>query len=71
MKASLSPAARQRGYRRRRKLGLLVAAAEVPIHVVEALVGWGFLAEDEVSDPKRLGAALTRAGEQLVGFEEK
>ena len=72
MMVSRSPAAlRQRRYRRRRKRGLLIAMAEVPIHVVEALVGRGFLTEDEVSDPKRLGAALARAGEQLAGFEEK
>ena len=70
--ASLSPAAsRQRQYRRRRKLGLLVAKAEVPFRVAEALVGRGLLAEGDVSDPERLGAALTRAGEQLVGFEGK
>ena len=69
---SLSPAAeRQRRYRRRRKRGLSVAMAEVPIQVVEALVGRGFLAEDEVSDPRCLGAALARAGQAWAGVEEK
>ena len=70
--ASLSPAAsRQRQYRRRRKLGLLVAKAEVPFRVAEALVGRGLLAEGDVSDPRCLGAALARAGEAWAGVEEK
>ena len=69
---SLSPAAeRQRRYRLRRKRGLLVARAEVPIQVAEAMVGRGLIAENEVSDPKRLGAALTLAGEAWAGVEEK
>ena len=66
-----SPAAeRQRRYRRRRKCGLLVATAEVPIQVAEALVGRGLLAEGDVSNPKRLGAALARVGEKWAGAKK-
>ena len=60
-------AERQRRCRRRRKLGLLRAAAEVPLRLAERLVEAGLLSEDEAVDPERLGAALTAAGERWAG----
>ncbi len=57
--ASPSHAAeRQRRCRRRRKLGLLLAAAEVPLRLAERLVQAGLLSEGEATDPERLGTDL-------------
>ncbi len=60
-------AVRQRRCRRRRKLGLLLAVAEVPLRLAERLVQAGLLSEVEATDPERLGAALTAAGERWAG----
>ncbi len=60
-------AARQRRSRRRRKLGLLLAAAEVPLRLAERVVQAGLLSEGVATDPERLGAALTAAGERWAG----
>ena len=51
-------ALRQRRLRRRRKLGLLVATAEVPPALAETLIKAGLLSEDCATDPECLGAAL-------------
>ncbi len=65
--APRTTAERQRRCRRRRNLGLLLAAAEVPLRLAERLVEAGLLSEDEATDPERLGAALTAAGKQWAG----
>ncbi len=65
---AFSPAAeRQRRLRHRRKLGLLVAAAEVPLQLAERLVEAGLLPEDHSADPERLGAALVAACNEWAG----
>ena len=65
---ALSPAERQRRLRRRRKLGVLLAAVEVPLRLAERLVEAGLLREEDATDPKRLGEALAAAGEKWVGL---
>ena len=60
----LSPAERQQRFRRRQKLGLLLATAEVPLALAEALLEAGLLSDDHAIDPDRLGAALVTAGEE-------
>ena len=62
-------AARQRRCRRRRRLELLLATAEVPRRLVEKLVSAGFLCENDASNPREIGAALTEIGEHF--FREK
>ena len=54
----LTSAERQR---RLRKLGLLLAAAEVPLCLAERLVEAGLLREEDATDPQRLGEAIAAA----------
>ncbi len=62
---AFSPAAeRQRRLRLRRKLDLLIATAEVPLELAEHLVEAGLLREEDATDPRCLGAALTVAGQR-------
>ncbi len=63
----LTAAERQRRLRYRRKLGLLVASAEVPLQLAERLVEAGLLPEDHSADPERLGAALVAACSEWAG----
>ena len=48
----------QRGYRRRKKTGDVLATAEVPLRVVERLIEMGWLKDEDASDKKAIGAAL-------------
>ena len=53
---ALSPSAkRQRRLRYRRKHDLLLAKAEVPMLVADALIDTGLLSEEGASDPQALG----------------
>ena len=63
----LTAAERQRRLRQRRKFGLLVASAEVPLAIAEALIEGGLLPEDHSADPKCLGAALVAACNEWAG----
>ena len=63
----LTAAERQQRLRIRRKLGLLVATAEVPLQLAERLVEAGLLPEDHSTDPERLGAALVAACNEWAG----
>ncbi len=61
-----SPAARrQRRYRARRRRGVVVAHAEVPVQLVDALVNDGDLTETDTTDPWALGAARVGAVRKL------
>ncbi len=56
---ALTPAAeRQRRRRKRQRRGLVLARAEVPDRVVEALVDQGVLRESQATDPRAIGKAL-------------
>ena len=59
-------AARMRRYRLRRKLGLMMAAAEVPADVVAGLAERGWLDVGEAEDPRRLGGVLVDVADCLV-----
>ena len=59
-------ALRQRRFRRRRKHDLILAQAEVPMHVAENLIDAGLLFEEDASDPQALGGALVEAAERLI-----
>ena len=64
---ALNPSAlRQRRFRRRRKHDLILAQAEVPMHVAENLIDAGLLFEEDASDPQALGGALVEAAERLI-----
>ena len=63
----LSPAARrQRRLRERRKYNLLVARADVPAILAEALIEADLLPESVSDNPRALGKALVSAARQLV-----
>ncbi len=62
----LTDAERQRRFRYRRKHDLLLAQAEVPAALAEALIDAGLLSEEAASDPQALGGALVAAAERLV-----
>ena len=63
----VTPAAkRQRRYRERKRRGLVLAHAEVPDRIVDALVGQGLLREDQATDPRAIGKALVNATEKSV-----
>ncbi len=64
-----SPAAaaeRQRRHRERKRLGLVVARAEVPDRLVEALVEQGVLPEAQATDEHAIGKALVDVTEKSV-----
>ena len=63
----LTAAQRQQRFRRRQKLGLLLATAEIPLALAEALIEAGLLSEDHATDPDRLGEALVTAGQEWAG----
>ena len=66
---AVSPGARrQQRLRARRKLGLLVASAEVPLQLAESLIEAGLLREEDATDPECLGAALTVAGQKWANL---
>ncbi len=62
-----TPAAeRQRRHRARKRRGLVLARAEVPDRIVEALVDQGLLPEAQATDPRAIGKALVNATEKSV-----
>ncbi len=61
-----SAAKRQRRHRERKRRGLVLARAEVPDRIVEALVDQGLLREDQASDARAIGQALVDATENNV-----
>ncbi len=63
---SATSAERQRRLRYRRKHDLLLAKAEVPMLVADALIDADLLSEEGASDPQALGGALVAAAERLI-----
>ncbi len=62
-----SPAAeRQHRRRERKRRGLVLARAEVPDRLVEALVDQGVLPEAQAADPRAIGKALVDVTEKNV-----
>jgi hypothetical protein len=52
-------AAKQRAYRARQKQDLAVYSATISFAVLDALVEWGWLREDEADDRRQVGRAIT------------
>ena len=61
-----SAAERQRRRRDRKRRGLLLARAEVPDQIVEALVDQGVLQEAQATDPYAIGEALVDVAKKCV-----
>ena len=59
-------AKRQRRHRERKRRGLVLAHAEVPAEVVEALVDQGLLREAQATDARAIGKALVDVAEKSV-----
>ncbi len=57
---------RQRRCRERKRCGLVLARAEVPDRIVEALVEQGVLPESQATDPRAIGKALVDVAEKSV-----
>ncbi len=56
---------RQRRCRERKRRGLVLARAEVPDRVVEALVEKGVLPEAQATDARAIGKALVDVAEKV------
>jgi hypothetical protein len=64
---ALSPSAeRQRRFRYRRKNDLLLVTVEVPMQLVDQLIGGGLITEENALDREALGRAIVVAAEQLI-----
>ncbi len=62
-----SPAARrQRRHRERKRRGLVLAHAEVPDRIIEALVDQGLLREAQATDARAIGKALVDVAKKSV-----
>ena len=57
---------RQRQHRDRKRRGLVLAHAEVPGRIVEALVDKGVLREAQATDARAIGKALVDVAEKSV-----
>jgi len=57
---------RQRKCRERKRRGLVLARAEVPDRIVEALVDQGVLPEAQATDARAIGQALVEVAENNV-----
>ncbi len=57
---------RQRRHRERKRRGLVLARAEVPDRIVEALVDQGLLREAQATDASAIGKALVDVTEKSV-----
>ncbi len=57
---------RQRRHRARKRCGLVLARAEVPDRIVEALVDQGLLREAQATDPRAIGKVLVDVTEKSV-----
>ncbi len=64
--ASTPAAERQRRRRERKRRGLVLARAEVPDQLVEALVEKGVLPGEQAADPHAIGQALVTVTEEIV-----
>ena len=65
--AAPTPAAeRQRRHRERKRRRLLLARAEVPDQIIEALVDQGLLREAQATDPFAIGRALVDVAKKSV-----
>ncbi len=64
--APTSAAERQRRHRERKRRGLVLAHAEVPDRIVEALVDQGVLPEAQATDALAIGKALVDVTEKSV-----
>ncbi len=64
--APIPAAERQRRHRDRKRRGLILARAEVPDRIVEALVDQGLLQEAQATDARAIGKALVDATEKCV-----
>ena len=64
--APTSAAERQRRRRERKRRGLVLARAEVPDRIVEALVDQGVLSESQATDARAIGKALVDVTEKSV-----
>ncbi len=64
--APIPAAERQRRHRDRKRRGLLLARAEVPDRIVEALVDQGLLREAQATDARAIGKALVDVTEKSV-----
>ena len=63
----ITPAAeRQRRHRERKRRGLVLAHAEVPDRIVEALVDQGVLGEAQATDARAIGKALVDVTKKSV-----
>ncbi len=63
---STTSAERQRRHRARKRRGLVLARAEVPDRIVEALVDQGLLRETQATDARAIGQALVEATSKNV-----
>ncbi len=59
-------AKRQRRHRERKRRGLVLAHAEVPDRIVEALVEKGLLREAQATDARAIGKVLVDVTEKSV-----
>ena len=57
---------RQRRHRERKRRGLVLARAEVPDRIIEALVDQGVLPEAQATDARAIGKALVDVTEKSV-----
>jgi hypothetical protein len=64
-----SSAERQRRLRYRRKHDLILAQAEMPVSLAEALIDAGLLFEEDASDPQALGDALVASAKRLMNSD--
>ncbi len=64
--APIPAAERQRRRRERKRRGLVLARAEVPDRIVEALVEKGVLQEAQATDARAIGKALVDVTEKCV-----
>ncbi len=61
-----TPAERQRQRRERKRRGLVLAHAEVPDRIVEALVDQGLLRAAQATDPRAIGKVLVDVAKKNV-----
>ncbi len=61
-----TPAERQRQRRERKRRGLVLAHAEVPDRIVEALVDQGLLRAAQATDARAIGKALVDVAKKSV-----
>ena len=64
--ATNSSAERQRRYRRRQREGVFLAQVELKPEDIEALIAQGYLADDDATNPRRVGAAVLLAAKIVL-----